>query len=493
MSASPQDLATLSDVADRLRRQRPIYPAERFSGRGIVIAAGGVSTFTNAYVLLSLLRGTLGSRLPVEIWHLGADEMSPVMAALLTEHGAAVIDALPRIAEAGANIRDGWQLKAFALLHSGFRETLLLDADQVPLADPAIVFEWAVFAETGAVFWPDIVDLTRDNQVWTALGLTPRRARSMESGQLCVDKARHWPALCAALALNEHNEALYDLIYGDKDTFLLGWELTGSEFYMVPHQPYRDDRLLLQRDPSGAPLFQHRTNGKWRYDGTQGAIEGFRYQAECAAALAALRARWNGRIFYPPDRSVRARAQETALSGRRFRLEQRGGPAVDLELLSHGEFGAGRAADRQNWWCEDTAGALRLVFTDGVAASYRLSPLGPHWQGPHIFDADAPVLLAPSDIAPVAAGLGLIDELLRAADPSNGSASDRLRLVAALELLVRIDPSLEAELRARLDGDPALAAALPEILDLLRRDGGRPVRRLSAWQSGYQPVSELDD
>ena len=116
-----QDLAVL---AQRLKATRPEYPAERFSGRGIVICAGGARVFTNAYVLVSILRRTLGSRLPIEVWHFGADEMSSSMAALLTELDVELVDALPRFARENADIHDGWQLKPFAIQHCGFCRSL---------------------------------------------------------------------------------------------------------------------------------------------------------------------------------------------------------------------------------------------------------------------------------------------------------------------------------------------------------------------------------
>ncbi|HVX81342.1 MAG TPA: hypothetical protein VHB23_08185, partial [Devosiaceae bacterium] len=139
---SEDEIGRLGELAETLRRWQPDFSAERFSGRGIVIAAGGATVFTNAYVLVSVLRDTLGCALPIEVWHLGAAEMSPSMAALLGELGATVVDAGPLVAETGASVRDGWQLKPFAMLHSRFAEVLLLDADQVPIRDPAICFEW---------------------------------------------------------------------------------------------------------------------------------------------------------------------------------------------------------------------------------------------------------------------------------------------------------------------------------------------------------------
>lgn len=493
MPPAPASLAALSELAARLRSANPAFPAGCFGGRGIVVAAGGVTTFTNAYVLLSMLRQTLGSTLPIEVWHLGSGEMSPTMAALAEELQVTVVDALPRIAAAGADIRDGWQLKCFALMHSAFAEALLLDADQVPLHDPAVVFDWPQYRETGAVFWPDVVDLRRDNIVWSTLGLEPRRTRSMESGQVLVDKQRHWRALSATLALNERAEDLYELIYGDKDTFLLGWELTGSSFYMIEHPPYRDERLLLQRDPDGAPLFQHRTNAKWRYGGKQGVVEGFRYEAECLAALDRLRARWGGRIFYPPDRRPAARQMEAQLAGHRHRLEQAGEGAVELELLAHGEFGDGRSSWRQAWWCTEDSDGVGLVFSDGSTVSCRFLQHGPHWVGTSLFDDGAAVFLAPVDVPAEASGPGLADALLRAVGPRPASDAERAQLTAAATLLARVDPAFAARLQHLLASRPELATAFPGLLAaVLPGANAREVHRRADWSNGYQQANEPD-
>src|SRR4051794_5910947 len=177
---------SLAEVAARLRALDSPYPREDFAGRGIVIVAGGAKIFTNAYVLIRILRHTLKCPLPIEVWHFGAEEISQGMAALLTELDVRVVNALPAIAQHGGNIRDGWQLKPFALMWSSFAEVLMLDADQVPINDPAGLFDWPEFAETGAVFWPDIVDIRTDNAIWAAMDLPGRRASSFESGQLLI-------------------------------------------------------------------------------------------------------------------------------------------------------------------------------------------------------------------------------------------------------------------------------------------------------------------
>ena len=76
-------------------------------------------------------------------------------------------------------IVDGWQLKAFALMWSRFEEVLLLDADQGSTRTE--VFEWREYRETGAVLWPDTVDLIPENSIWEICGLPPRTTAAIKS------------------------------------------------------------------------------------------------------------------------------------------------------------------------------------------------------------------------------------------------------------------------------------------------------------------------
>ena len=48
----------------------------------------------------------------------------------------------------------GWELKAYALLHSRFREVLLLDADNVPVRNPEYLFDTPDYTAAGTLFWP---------------------------------------------------------------------------------------------------------------------------------------------------------------------------------------------------------------------------------------------------------------------------------------------------------------------------------------------------
>jgi hypothetical protein len=447
-------------------------PAGRFDGRGIVISAGGAKIFTSAYVLISVLRKTLGCRLPIEVWHFGAAEISPAMAAILAEFDVDLVDATRLIAERGGRIRDGWQLKPLALQWSRFAEVLMLDADQVPVSDPTGLFAWPEYERTGAVFWPDIADLNADNPVWNAVGLPAERVRSLESGQILMDKRRHWRSLSVVLGLNEEAESLYRLVYGDKDTFLIGWRLTGDNYAMVPHRPFADDRMLVQRDFSGAPLFQHRTNAKWNYAGDQYAFPTFHHEAACLQALQTLRARWGGRVSAPPPRSLAARRlEDELLRGGPLRLSIAGDAPVPVALLPHGEIGEGRAYDLRQWHVEESGDGHDLIFSDGDHMTYSFRQAGEgRWVGRRLslppVEATVAAAVDRTAVADGGSAATLVDDLLRASGfPVSDPASDAA-LVETLKLLDRAEPGVARRLErlaAERRNEPRLAARLRRL------------------------------
>lgn len=452
--------------------------------------------FTNAYVLVSVLRRTLDCPLPIEIWHFGRDEISPAMAALLAELGATMIDATPIIVEQHASVRDGWQLKPFAMLWSRFEEVLLLDADQVPVIDPTALFDWPAYRDARALFWPDIVDIREDNPVWAALGLEPQQAISLDSAQVLVDKRTHWRALTIVQGLNEQAETLYRLIYGDKDSFLLGWMLAGASFARIPHRPFVDDRMLVQRDFEGRPVFQHRTGSKWHYAGHQFSIRGFVHEQACLSALDALRSRWNGRIFNAPPRSLNARQIEQRLiADGPLRIETDDETAV-VELAPHGEIRAGRSYDRQNWYVSDQTeqrpGAPCLIFLGGDGMTCALWQdeaerwTGIRWRLPEVAVTATP-MRGDGSRSLARPGTGLLDDLLRAAGfPACDPGKDPL-LTEMLVLLDRIEPGVPERLSALAD---RYSATDPVTAGRLERMAGRVAASAPAV---IEPVAYAND
>jgi hypothetical protein len=364
------------DQAIARRRSLPAQcPHGRFEGRGIVICAGGKRYFTCAWVLIFILRRVHRSELPIQVWHLGAREMSEEMRILLTEEGIEIVDAEMVVANQSARLAGGWPLKPYAIAQSRFREVLYLDADTVPLVDPQAAFEWSEYRDNGLLLWPDLVDIKATNPIWARLGLDPKERASIDSGVLLADKARVWDILDLAVVLNEHCDELYDLIHGDKDTFLLSAQLLDRTFGLLPHRPFQFEWDMVQRDPSGEPFLHHRTGAKWFLHHPNRPLAAPALMPSCEAALAELRERWSGDVFHPPQRSAQARAEEARLiAARKFRFESSGGPARDMELLPGGRVGIGRSLE-QHWAVIDRAGSLRLQFygqTDPVATLQKL-------------------------------------------------------------------------------------------------------------------------
>jgi hypothetical protein len=270
---------------------------EGFAGAGVVIAAGGLAYLVNAWVVVKLLRQR-GCGLPIEVWHLGPEEMPEPLARLFRTSGVACVDAHERFAKQPVRQVRGWALKPYAALASRFRHVLLLDADNVPTLDPSFLLETPQYREHGALFWPDRGDgvgiegglLRANHPIWPLTGLAFWGDPSFESGQVCVDKVRCWRELRLALWMNEHADFWYRFLYGDKDTFQIAWRKLGTPWAMPSTNPSPgDERVFWQVDFDGRVLFQHRHGDKWRLDGGNPAIPGFVDEDVCRAAIDELR------------------------------------------------------------------------------------------------------------------------------------------------------------------------------------------------------------
>jgi hypothetical protein len=433
------------------------FPEARFEGRGIVICAGGPRLFTCAWICIGMLR-QLGCTLPIEVWFLGPREMSMPMRGLLAELGVDTIDAFEVARRHRVRRLGGWELKPYALRHSRFRQVLLLDADNVPVRDPSDLFDHPAFQTAGALFWPDLLRLSRANPIWRLAGLPPRDCPSFESGQLLLDKSRCWRALGLAHWMNQRSDEFYRLLHGDKDTFLIAWLMLAQPYHLVPHPPKQLEGTLCQRDPSsGAVLFQHRNGAKWVLQGENPAIEGFRFEAECFALLATLGERWDGHVFHPPARSPAAIAIERELAeARRFSYVRVTSDERSVELLPDHRIG-GTPGESFYWHVEDDADGLAVVLSGNGAMHTRLRrTIDGSWRGELLHPPYSPTALIRmdplADLRPVVATTtGSLDELLERALaqhemlPGDG---DTLRdLAGFLRTLANLDPSV----RPRLD------------------------------------------
>jgi len=193
-------------------------PPPSDSARGIVICAGGAKYFPCAWVAMRMLR-QLGCELPIEFWHLGPEEMPREWAEAVGPFNVRCVDGREVRKEHPARTLNGWELKCYAILHSAFREVILLDADNVVVVNPEFLFETPEYKEHGAIFWPDIGNMSPRRDIWKITEVPYRDEPEFESGQIVVDKARCWQALNLAMHYNEHSDFYYQHVYGDKGRF----------------------------------------------------------------------------------------------------------------------------------------------------------------------------------------------------------------------------------------------------------------------------------
>lgn len=255
------------------------YPTSLFSGRGIVICAGGYRYLKCAWVCIHMLR-KLNCELPIELWHLNEAECDERMRRFFTPLGVDCIDAEIVRKTHPVRILNGWELKPYSITHSKFKEVLLIDADNVPIINPHFLFEAPEYLRTGAVFWPDAELLKADRKIWEICGVTPRTEQEFESGQILVNKKCCWRALRLTLYMNEHSDFYYRYVHGDKETYHLAWRMLEQEFAMVPIPIHRLKGVICQHDFEGRRIFQHRSVVKWDPQFSR-HIDGFEYEREC--------------------------------------------------------------------------------------------------------------------------------------------------------------------------------------------------------------------
>ena len=305
----PLNLHSAGMACDRFLAAIPPCP-HAYQGRGIVICGGGIKYFTNAWVCVNMLR-RLGCRLPVQVWHLGPLEMDRRMKSLLAPLDVECVDAFKVQKKFPVRILRGWELKPYAILHSPFREVLLLDADNVPITDPTTLFDIPPFKRTGAVFWPDYENgrCKRATPVWRSCGMRQPAEPEFETGQILLDKHRCWPALRLCVWFNENSDFYYQYLHGDKETFHIAFRKLRKSYSMVPVPVRSLQGIMCQHDFQGRRIFQHRNTDKWDLFLRNRPIRGFRFDKECRDYLVQLRRVWDGGMSSTAKGSLRMPAR----------------------------------------------------------------------------------------------------------------------------------------------------------------------------------------
>ncbi|MCW3084631.1 MAG: hypothetical protein JWP12_1997 [Bacteroidetes bacterium] len=331
--------------------------------RGIVIPGGGEKYFPGAWALIHLLRITLKCDLPIELWHLGAEELPQEAIPSLQKLNVTCRDAYAEGYVHAVVERKGWPLKTYALLHTSFTEVLLLDSDNVPVRDPSFLFDDASYKKTGALFWPDFGSLHKNRAIWDVCGVAYRDEPEFESGQLVVDRSRHLNALQLAMFYNTHADFYYRLINGDKETFHMAWRRLNRDYTLISTPVFHLPYTMVQHNTSGNPLFQHRYGDKLRRDGNNFRINGFIYEKECMNFVQQLNHLQN--TFVQRDEHAIEfikQAEEKICSIRNFEYERINYDKRLMEFLPDSIIGEGNGRCEQTWRMDYENGIYFLLI-----------------------------------------------------------------------------------------------------------------------------------
>lgn len=110
---------------------------------------------------------------------------------------------------------------------------MFLDSDNIPTRDPSFLFDTVEYKEKGAIFWPDFWKTATENKIFKILEIECQDVWEQESGQIVIDKRRHWIPLQLAWYMQYYHELYFKLLNGDKDTFQYAWRALNAPFYRI--------------------------------------------------------------------------------------------------------------------------------------------------------------------------------------------------------------------------------------------------------------------
>ncbi|KAG0312277.1 hypothetical protein BGZ99_009599 [Dissophora globulifera] len=281
-------------------RQSSFSLYRSYSGRGLVFCAGN-GQFEFVVTSIQAIRNRLKSTLPIQVFHMGDNDLSPGRQVYLRamEANIEVID-VTQILDNDYMQLGGWSIKPFAMLASSFEEVMFVDADAYFLQDPVVLFDDPGYQAAGALFFYDrtLFPNYGDGADWLK-SVTPmlssfppqsrmfRRlsAHEQESGVVLINKKARFLGLLATCKSNgkwERDLVSYKVFHGDKETFWTGFELIQEPYVFMRNyggvigelRPDNDQSVCgaqLHEDFRGRPLwwngglYRNKNEGITRY------------------------------------------------------------------------------------------------------------------------------------------------------------------------------------------------------------------------------------
>ena len=241
--------------------ERPFSDLKLFgSNTGIVIPTGDGNARETAH-LIAHLRNVHKSKLPIDIAHVGDDDLSPRYRKFLSKIGENIhfID-LARVFNDSLVHLGSYATKPFALLASRYSETILMDSDAIFFSPPEELFrDYTSLQETGALFFHDrsVASGGTGRTEWVAAQLEaagqPSSAHlnysslfyrqyieeEADAAVVCIDKSRPkiYMAMVFACWMNvqEVRDAVtWAIWWFEKESYWLAPELMGLPYSFEP-------------------------------------------------------------------------------------------------------------------------------------------------------------------------------------------------------------------------------------------------------------------
>ncbi|ORX72521.1 hypothetical protein BCR32DRAFT_211117 [Anaeromyces robustus] len=218
-------------------------------GRGIVMCTGN-EHFKYASSAIDIIRHVLNSDLPIEIFYNGDSDLSFQNRIMLLDYKDVYLTDISTYFDNSIVNISGWAIKPFAILASRFEEVILMDADVVYLRDPIELFEDIGYQKTGTLFFRDrtLEPGPHDGSQWLKSWMKnplpeTKKLRywneltqhEMDSSTVVIHKTKNILGLLAVCKLNEkkiRQEVIYKKVYGDKETFWMGFDMARQPYHM---------------------------------------------------------------------------------------------------------------------------------------------------------------------------------------------------------------------------------------------------------------------
>lgn len=218
-----------------------------YKGSGIVICAGN-NIADLALSTMRMIREVHQSDLPFEVFYTGDGDLSPDNRKRFEKISNTVTKDITKIFDNDILKISGWAIKGFAILASSFENAMLIDSDVVFIQSPETLFSSYLFKSYGALFFHDRSLYSHGDKTknWFEDLLSPtqseysksfrvfhdKTAHEQESGVVLINKKANLPGLMATCTLNvdKIRNLAYDFVFGDKETFWLGFEAVGQSY-----------------------------------------------------------------------------------------------------------------------------------------------------------------------------------------------------------------------------------------------------------------------